>query len=88
MIETSNFEENSIFEKKCLNVGFKMSSKITRQEQRSTLNKINIVLSKLHDICSEDLYNNIINNSPKPYLSSTRITRLNNQKTCSIWSTT
>ena len=73
MIETSNFEENSIFKKKYLNVGFKMSSKITRQEQRSTLNKINIVLSKLHDICSEDLYNTIINSSPKPYPTSTRI---------------
>ena len=42
MIETSNFEENSLFEKKCLNVGFKMSSKITKQEKQTTLNKINI----------------------------------------------
>ena len=64
MIETSNFEENSIFEKKCLNVGLKVSSIISRREKQTTLNKINIFLSKLHDICPEDLYNNIINNSP------------------------
>ena len=61
-------------------MGLKMSSNITRQEQRSTLNKINICLSKLHDICPQDLYNNIINNSPKPYPTSTRITKLNSQK--------
>ena len=42
-IKTSNFEENSIFEKKCLNMGLKMSSKITRQEQRTTLKKIKII---------------------------------------------
>ena len=61
-------------------MGLKMSSNITRQEQRSTLNKINIFLSKLHDICPQDLYNNIINNYPKPYPSSTRIRKLNSQK--------
>ena len=80
MIDTSNFDENLIFEKKCLNVGLNVSSKISRQEQRSTLNNINISLSKLHDICPQDLYNNIINNSPKPYPTSTRITKLNSQK--------
>ena len=64
MIETSNFAEHALFEKESLNVRVKMSSKITRQEKRTTLNKINICLSKLHDICPEDLYNNIINNSP------------------------
>ena len=72
MIETSNFDENSIFDRKCLNVGLKISSKITKQEKHTTLNKINIFLSKLHDICPQDLYNNIINNSPKPYPTSTR----------------
>ena len=56
-----------------------ISSKITKQETRTTLNNINIFLSKVHDICPEDLYNNIINNSPKPYPSSTRITKLNSQ---------
>ena len=80
MIETSNFEAKSLFKKKCLNVGLQISSKIIKQEKRTIYNKINIFLYKLHDICPEDLYNNIINNSPKPYLSSTRITKLNSQK--------
>ena len=57
-----------------------MSSKITKQEKRTTLNNIKIFLSKLHDIFPEDLYNNIFNNLPKPYSSSTRITKLNSQK--------
>ena len=61
-------------------MGLKISSKITKQEKQTTLNNINICLSKLHDICPQDLYNNIINNSPKPYPTSTRITKLNNQK--------
>ena len=80
MIETSKSEENSIFEKKCLNVGLKESSKITKKEKQKTLNKINIFLSKLHDICPQDFYNNIANNTPKPYPTSTRITKLNSQK--------
>ena len=63
MIETFNFEENSLFEQKCLNVGLPMPSKITNDEKQTTLSKINIFLSKLQDICPEDLYNNIINNS-------------------------
>ena len=41
----------------------------------------------LYDICPEDLYNNIINNSPKHYPFSTRITKLNSKKTCFILST-
>ena len=77
MIKTSNFEGISLFEKK---FGLQMSSKITKQEKQTTLNKINIFLSKLHDICPKDLYNNIINNSPKPYPSSTIIIKLNSQK--------
>ena len=79
MIDTSSYNENSIFEMKCLNVGLKVSSKITKKEKQTTLNNINIFLSKLHDICQQDLYNNIINNSPKPYPTSTRITKLNSQ---------
>ena len=37
-------------------------------------------LSKLNDIYPECINNNIINNSPKPYPSSTRIIKLNIQK--------
>ena len=40
MIETSNFEENSIFKKNCLKVGLKVSSKVTKQEKQLTLNKL------------------------------------------------
>ena len=77
MIKTSNFDENSIFDRKCLNVDLKISSKITKQEKQTTLNKINIFFSKLHDICPQA---DIINNSPKPYPTLTRITKLNSQK--------
>ena len=80
MIEASNYEEKALFEKKCLNVGLLMPSKITNNEKQTTLIKLIHILSKLHYICPEDLYNYIINNSPKSYPSSTRITQLNSQK--------
>ena len=48
--------------------------------KKKTLSIIDLFLSKLYVICPENLYNNIINNSPKPYLTSTRIRKLNSQK--------
>ena len=69
-----------LFEKKCLNVDLKISSKISRQEKETTINKIEVCISKLHDVCSKSPYNNIINNFPKPYQSSTRVTKLNSRK--------
>ena len=80
MIETPNVEDDLIFEKKCLNVGLLMSSKISIQEKKTTLKNVDLFLSKLHVNCSEYIYNNIINNPPKPYPSSTRITESNSQK--------
>ena len=77
IIERPNFEENLSFEKKCLNVGL---LRLLTQEKRTTLNKIDVFLSKLHDICPKYLYNNIINKSLKPCPSSTRIKKLINQK--------
>ena len=77
MIESPNFEDNLSFEKKFLNVSLQMSPKITKREKETALNKIDVFLSKLHAICPEDIYNSIISNSPKPYPSSTRITKLN-----------
>ena len=56
MIETSNFVENSSFEKKCLNVGLQISTKISRREKQTTLNKINRFLSKLHHIFVQKIY--------------------------------
>ena len=69
MTETPILEDELLFEKKCLKVGLLMSSKIST-----------IILSKLHVNYSKNLYNNIINNPPNPYPSSTRITELNSQK--------
>ena len=80
MIETPNLEDELLFEKKCLNVGLLMSSKISKKEKQATLKTVNLFLSKLHINCSENMYNNIINNPPKPYPSSTRITESNSQK--------
>ena len=57
-----------------------MLSKITKNEKRKTLRNIDLFLSKLHVTCPKKLYNNIINNSPKPYPLSTRITKLNSEK--------
>ena len=37
-------------------------------------------MSKLHVNCPENLYNNIINNSPKPFPSSTKIKKFNSEK--------
>ena len=79
MIETSNFEGKSSFEKKCLNIGLQMFYNIVKQEKRKILNKIDVYLCKLHNISPENLYNNITINSPKPYPSSTTFTKLNSQ---------
>jgi len=48
-----------------------MSSKISKKEKQTTLKNVDIFLSKLHVNYSENMYNNIINNPPKPYSSST-----------------
>ena len=64
---------------KYLFVGLLTSSKISMNEKRTTITNIDLFLSKLHVICPENLYNNMINNSPKPYPSSTRITKLNSE---------
>ena len=80
IIDRPNFEQNVLFEKKCLNVDLKISSKISRRENETTINKIEVCISKLHDVCSKIQYNNIINNFPKPYQSSTRVTKLNSRK--------
>ena len=80
MIESPNSDDIIPFEKKCLYVGLQMPSKITMYEKRITLGNIDLFLSKLHVICPEDLYNYIINNSPKPYPLLTRITKLNSEK--------
>ena len=79
MIESPNYDDIIPFEKKCLYVGLPTSSNITMNEKRTTLKNIDLFLSKLHVICPENLYNNMINNSPKPYPSSTRITKLNSE---------
>ena len=51
-----------------------------KNDKQTTLKNIDIFLSKLHVICPENLYNNIINNSPKSYPSSTRIAKFNSEK--------
>ena len=56
MIETPNFVENSLLTKKCLNVGLQTSTKISRWEKQTTLNKINRFLSKLHHIFVQKIY--------------------------------
>ena len=80
MIESSNYDDIIPFEKKCLYIGLPMSSNINMNEKRTTLRNIDLFLSKLHVNCPENLYNNIINNSPKPFPSSTRITKFNSKK--------
>ena len=71
MIESLIFEDNLWFEKKCLNVGLLIPHDNLRQKNKQHL--IIWFFSKIYDICLEDLYNNIINNPPKSYPSSTRI---------------
>ena len=71
---------NFSFEKKCFNIGLLIPSKITKNEKKRTLSIIDLFLSKLYVFCPENLYNNIINNSPTLYLTSTRIRKLNSQK--------
>ena len=79
MIESPNLKKQLSFEKKCLNIGLLMSSKISTREKQTTLKNIDLLLFKLHVVFLENLYNNIINNSSKSYTSSTKITMLNNQ---------
>ena len=80
MIKSLNVDDTISFKNKCLYVDLLMSSMITNNETIITLKNIDLFLSKLHVICPDNLYNNIINNSPKPYPSSTRITNLNSEK--------
>ena len=80
MIESPNYDDIIPFEKKCLYVGLITSSNITMNEKRTSLENIDLFLSQLHGICPENLYNNIINNSPKPYPYSTRVTKFNSEK--------
>ena len=56
-----------------------MSSKISKNDKQRTFRNIDLFFPKLHVICPENQYNNIINNSLKPYPSSTRITKLNSE---------
>ena len=78
MIESPNYDDILPFEKKCLYGGLLIPSKIIINE-KNTFRNIDLFLSKLHVICPENLYNNIIKNYPKPYQSSTRITKLNSE---------
>ena len=80
MIGLPNFDDKLSFKKMNLNVNLQMSYKITKKYKQKTLKQIEVFLSKLNDICPECIDNNIINNSPKPYPSSTRIIKLNIQK--------
>ena len=80
MIESPDYDDIIPFEKKCLYVGLPMSSEISKDDKQIIIRNIHLCLSPLHVICRENLYNNIINNSSKPYSSSTRITKLNSEK--------
>ena len=80
MIKSPNYDDIIPFEKKCLYVGLPMSSEISKDDKQIIIRNIHLCLSPLHVICRENLYNNIINNSPTLYLTSTRIRKLNSQK--------
>ena len=80
MIESPNYDDIIPFEKKCFYVGLPTSSKISKNDKRTTIKNIGLFLFKLHIICPEKLNTNIINNSPKPYPSSTRIAKFNSEK--------
>ena len=56
MIELPNFEDKISFERKFLHVGLQTSSNIYKFEKETTLKKIDVLLSNLHVICSEDLF--------------------------------
>ena len=80
MIETTNLEATLLFEKNCLNFGLLMSYKISKREKYTTHKNIDLFLSKLYVNCSKHICDNIIDNPPKPYPSSTIIIKLNSQK--------
>ena len=55
MIETSNFEENSIFEKKCLNVGLKYPLRLPNRKNKQPLIKL-IYFYLNYMICVHKIY--------------------------------
>ena len=80
MIESPDYDDIIPFEKKCFYVGLPTSSKISKNNKRTAITNIGLFLFMLHIIYQEKLYNNIINNSSKPYPSSTRIAKFNSEK--------
>ena len=68
MIELPNYDDIIPFEKKCLYVGLPLSSKISKNDKKTTFRNSDLFLSKLHLSCPENVFNNIINNHQKPYL--------------------
>ena len=68
---TLHFNEYFLFENKRLKVGLKISSDIPASERKKVPQDVDKFLSKLNDICSHQVYNNILKNTPKLFPSCT-----------------
>ena len=77
MIESPNFEDKVSFEKIFQMLVYKCPLRFLNGKNNQHLINLMYFLSKLHVIFPEDIYHNIINNSPKPCPSSTRNTKMN-----------
>ena len=68
-----HFNEYFLFENKRFKVGLKISSDSTVSERKQVSQDANKFLSKLNDICPQQVYDNILKNAPKVYPSFTKI---------------
>ena len=75
-----HFNKHFLFENKCLKVGLKIFSDITVSERKQLSQDLDKFLSKLNDICPQQVYNNILKNTPNIFLSCTRISKVDAKK--------
>ena len=73
---TLYFNENFLLENKFLKVGLMISSDITVSERKKISQDVDTLLEKLKDMCPQQVYDNILNNAPKIFLSCTRISKI------------
>ena len=71
-----HFNEHFFFENKYLKVGLMISSDITVSKRKKVSQYFNKLSSKLNDICPQQVYDIIVNNTPKIFPSCTRISKV------------
>ena len=69
-----------LFENKCLKVRLMISSNITVSERKKVSQDVDKSFKKLNDIYPQQVYDNILNNTPKIFPSCTRISKVYSKK--------